>query len=108
VKLKRGDNVIVIAGKYKGHKGKVLVVDRAKNRVIVEGANMVMRHLKAGAGNQQSQIVKKEAPIHASNVMYLYEGHPTRIGYKVEETEINGRIIRKKYRVAKSTGDTIE
>lgn len=108
MKIKKGDNVIIIAGKDKGRKGKVLVADRKTSRIIVEGANMVSRHLKAGRGNQQSQIIRKEAPLHVSNVMYLHEGRPTRVGYKVEEMELNGRRVRRKYRVAKSTGDTIE
>ena len=108
MKIKRGDNVLIIAGKDKGRKGKVLVADRKKDRVIVEGANMVSRHTKAGRGQQQSQIIRKEAPIHVSNVMYLHEGRPTRIGYKVEITEINDQKIKQKYRIAKSTGDTIE
>ena len=100
VKIKKGDTVRVIAGKDKDKEGKVLVVDPKKNRVIIEGINMVSKHTKPSAANQAGGIVTKEAPIDLSNVMYLHKGQPTRIGYKVEDG--------KKVRVAKKTGDVID
>lgn len=101
MKIKKSDKVVVIAGKDKGKEGKVLVVDRAKNKVIVEGVNMVKKHIKPNAQNPQGGIITKEAPIDASNVMYVYQGKPTRIGY-VFDNEGN------KQRIAKSTGDVID
>lgn len=100
VKIKKGDTVKVIAGKDKDKEGKVLVVDPKKNRVIVEGINIVSRHTKPSATNQQGGIVSKEAPIDLSNVMYLHKGQATRIGYKIEDG--------KKVRIAKKTGEVID
>jgi large subunit ribosomal protein L24 len=100
VKIKKGDTVKVIAGKEKDKEGKVLVVDPKKNRVIVEGINLVSRHTKPSAANQQGGIVSKEAPIDLSNVMYLHNGQTTRIGYKIEDG--------KKVRIAKKTGEVID
>lgn len=106
--LKRGDQVRVIAGKDKGKEGKVLMIDRESNRVIVEGANMITKHMKPNRTNQTGGIVKKEAPIHASNVMYLHKGKPTRIGQKITVTEANGKKTAVKTRIARSTGDVID
>jgi large subunit ribosomal protein L24 len=100
LKIKTGDTVRVITGKDKDKEGKVLSVNTKKNTVIVEGCNMVTKHQKPSAANQQGGIVNTEAPIHISNVMYLHKGKPTRIGFKVEGD--------KKVRVAKATGETIE
>jgi large subunit ribosomal protein L24 len=108
IKLKRGDKVVAIAGKDKGKEGKILVVDRKNNRVIVEGVNMIKKHQKPNANHQQGGIISKEAYIHASNVMYLYKGKPTRIGYKVEVTEKDGQKVVTKQRVAKSCGEIID
>ncbi len=100
LKIKKGDTVKVITGKDKDKEGKVLVVNVKDNTVVVEGVNMVTKHQKPSARNQQGGIVSMEAPINVSNVMYLHKGKATRIGFKVE----NG----KKVRVAKATGETIE
>ena len=99
-RLKKGDKVIVIAGKDNGKEGKILVVDRKKNRVIVEGVNLVSKHQKPNQLHQQGGIIKKENFLDASNVMYSLNGKPTRIGVKIE----NG----KKVRIAKKTGATID
>ena len=107
-KLKRGDMVTVIAGKDLGKEGKILSIDRAKNRVIVEGINMATKHQKASRTNQTGGIIRIEVPIHASNVMYLHKDKPTRIGYKVETTEENGKRVVTKKRYAKSTGEIID
>ena len=100
LKIKKGDTVRVIAGKDKGKEGKVLAVDVKKNRVIVEGANMITKSMKPSMSNQQGGIVTKEAPLDLSNVMVLVDGQPTRVGFKVEGD--------KKVRYAKKTGKTID
>ena len=100
MKIKTGDTVKVIAGKDKDTEGKVLSVDKKTGRVVVEGVNMVTKHAKPSASNQQGGIINKEAPIDASNVMYVQNGKATRIGYKVEDG--------KKVRVAKKTGEVID
>ena len=100
MKIKTGDTVKVIAGKDKDKEGKVLSVDKKTGRVVVEGVNMVTKHAKPSASNQQGGIINKEAPIDASNVMYVQNGKATRIGYKVEDG--------KKVRVNKKTGAVIE
>ncbi|MCC8138517.1 MAG: 50S ribosomal protein L24 [Clostridiales bacterium] len=97
-KIKTGDQVKVIAGKDKGKDGKVLAVKDGK--VLVEGVNMVTKHTKPSAANQNGGIVQKEAFLDASNVMYLHKGQTTRIGFKMDGD--------KKVRVAKSTGDVID
>lgn len=106
-KIKKNDVVKVIAGTDKGKEGKVLVVDRKANRVIVEGVNMVTKHVKPSATNPGG-IVHQEAAVHASNVMYVHKGQPTRLGVKVEMEEKNGRQKAVRYRVAKSTGEVID
>ena len=100
MKIKTGDTVKVIAGKDKDKEGKVLSVDKKTGRVVVEGVNMVTKHAKPSASNQQGGIINKEAPIDASNVMYVQNGKATRIGYKVEDGQ--------KVRVAKKTGEFID
>ena len=100
IKLKSGDKVIVIAGKDKGNKGKILKVDLKSNRVIVEGVNMVSKHVKPNPMNQQGGIIKKENYIHVSNVMYLHNDKPTRLGSMIKDG--------KKVRVAKKTGEVID
>ncbi len=99
MKIKKGDTVKVIAGKDKDKEGKVLVVNAKDNTVIVEGVNMITKHTKPSAANQQGGIINKEAPIHVSNVMYLHKGKATRVGFEMDGD--------KKVRVAKSTGEVI-
>ena len=100
MKIKKGDLVRVIAGKDKDKEGKVLAVNKEKNTVIVEGINMVTKHAKPSAANQNGGIVKQEGPIDASNVMYIHKGKATRVGFKMDGD--------KKVRVAKSTGEVID
>lgn len=99
-KIKKGDTVKVIAGKDKDKEGKVVSVDKKNNKVVVEGVNKITKHEKPSVANQNGGIVQKEAPIDASNVMYVHKGKATRIGFKIE----NG----KKVRYAKSTGDIVD
>ena len=86
LKIKTGDIVRVIAGDHKGSEGKVLKVDREKNKAIVEGVNMVSKHTKPSAKNPQGGIVKKEAPIHISNISLIdpKSKKTTKVGTKVE------------------------
>lgn len=99
-KIKKGDTVKVIAGKDKDKEGKVVSVDRKNNKVVVEGINKITKHEKPSMANQNGGIVQKEAPIDASNVMYVHKGKATRIGFKIEKG--------KKVRFAKSTGDIVD
>jgi len=100
MKIKKGDTVKVIAGKDNGKEGKVISVDRKNNKVLVEGVNIITKHTKPSAANQNGGIVQKEAPIDISNVMYVHKGKVTRIGFKMEND--------KKVRFAKTTGDVID
>ncbi|MGN0514144.1 MAG: 50S ribosomal protein L24 [Lachnospiraceae bacterium] len=104
VRIKKDDMVRVIAGKDKGKEGKVLSINAKKNTAIVEGVNMVTKHAKPSMANQQGGIIHQESPIDISNIMYLYKGKPTKIGYKFVE----GKDGLKKVRVAKATGEVIE
>ena len=107
-KLRRGDMVSIIAGKDLGKEGRILSIDRSKNRVIVEGINMMIKHQKPNRTNQTGGIVRVEAPLHVSNVMYLHKEKPTRLGYKVEVSEQDGKRVVTKKRYAKSTGEVID
>lgn len=108
-KLKRGDLVKVIAGKDKGKEGKILLIDRKNNRVIVEGVNIISKHQKQGQGaHQPSGIIQKEAALSLANVMYIHKGKPTRLGYKLSETTVDGKKVVTKQRFAKSTGEIID
>lgn len=98
MKIKKGDLVQVIAGKDKGKEGKVLSVKEGK--VVVEGVNTVTKHAKPSQANPQGGIIKKEAAIDISNVMYSHKGKVTRVGFKLDGD--------KKVRVAKSTGEVID
>ncbi len=97
MKIKKGDTVRVIAGKDKDREGKVLGVKDGK--VLVEGVGMVTKHAKPSAANPQGGIINRESYIDISNVMYLHNGKPTRIGFKMDGD--------KKVRVAKATGEVI-
>ena len=99
MKIKKGDTVKVIAGKDKDKEGKVISVDRKNGRVLVEGVNMLTKHTKPSAANQEGGIIHQEGPIDASNVMYVHKGKATRVGFKVDGD--------KKVRYAKSTGEVI-
>ncbi len=89
--VKKDDIVKVISGTSKGVEGKVLLVDRKKNRVIVEGANIVKKHVKPSAANPQGGIEEAEAGIHISNVMLVVNGVASRVGRKADE---NGKLVR--------------
>ncbi len=99
LKIKSGDTVTVISGDHKGSEGKVLRVDREKNKAIVEGVNMVKKHEKPSANNPQGGIVEKEAPIHISNLSLMENGEAVRVGFEIKDG--------KKVRVSKKTGEII-
>ena len=87
LKIKSGDTVRVMAGDHKGEEGKVIKMILSKNRAIVEGVNLISKHTKPSAQNPQGGIMKKEAPIHISNLMLLENGEVTKVGYRIEDTK---------------------
>ncbi|MEN8119094.1 MAG: 50S ribosomal protein L24 [Bacteroidota bacterium] len=91
--IKKGDTVFVNAGDYKGQKGRVLEVFRAEYKAIVEGVNMVSRHTKPNSENPEGGIVKKEAPVHISNLMIVdpSTGEPSRVGRRKND---NNKLVR--------------
>ena len=103
LKIKKGDLVKVIAGDSKGTQGKIVEVIIAKNRAIVEGANMVSKHTKPNAANPNGGIVKMEAAIHISNLALVdpKTGETTRVGRKLNDA---GKLVR----VAKKSGEEIK
>lgn len=100
--FKKGDKVVVIAGKSKGKEGSIISVLRDENKVVVEGANMVKKHLKP-QGEGTGSIVEVEAPIHASNVMMLdpKTKKPTRVGHTTNKAG-------KKVRFAKKSNENLD
>ena len=92
--------VKVIARRDKDKEGKVVAVDHKDNTVVVEGVNMLTKHTKPSAANQNGGIIHQEGPIDASNVMFLHKGKATRVGFKMDGD--------KKVRFAKSTGEVID
>ena len=105
MKVRKSDNVLVIAGNYVGKNGKVLKVFREKARVIVEGVNIVKRHTRASQKNPQGGILQKEGAIHASNVMVIdpKTNEATRVGYKYVTDVTTGR--KKKMRISRRTNE---
>ena len=103
MKVHKGDTVLVIAGKDKGAKGKVLQAYPDRNRVLVEGVNRIKKHTPVSTtqrGARSGGIVTQEAPIHVSNVMVVdSDGKPTRIGYRVDEE--TGKRVRTSKRNGK-------
>ena len=101
--IKKGDQVMVNTGEYKGQKGRVLDVNREKRRAIVEGVNMVSKHTKPNANNPQGGITKQEAAVHISNLNLVdpSSGEATRIGRKLSD---NNKLVR----YAKKSGEEIK
>jgi large subunit ribosomal protein L24 len=95
-RLQRGDTVVVISGKYKGKQGRIKRVLLDDDKVIVEGINLVKRHTKPSARNQQGGIIEKEAPLYACKVMPVdtKTGKPTRVKVKVDENGTKTRIAK--------------
>jgi large subunit ribosomal protein L24 len=103
IHIKKGDNVMVMAGESKGQKGRILEVDRSKNKAIVEGVNLVSRHTKPNAKAPQGGILRKEAPVHISNLMLIdpASGKPARIGRRLNDKN-------KLVRYSKKSGEEIK
>jgi large subunit ribosomal protein L24 len=101
-KIKKGDKVVVIAGRDKGKNGEVLRVLREKNRAVVQGVNMIKRHTRPSPG-QPGGIIEKEAAIHISNIAHIdpKSDKPTRVGYKFLE---DGRKVR----IARRSGEVLD
>ena len=102
-KIKKGDKVVVLAGRDKGRSGEVLRVMPTEERAVVRGVNIVKRHQRQSQVNQESGIISKEAPIHLSNLAIAdpKDGKASRVGFKVQD---DGRKVR----VAKRSGDLID
>ncbi|MCL4547981.1 MAG: 50S ribosomal protein L24 [Bacteroidetes bacterium] len=107
MKIRKNDNVIVIAGNNRGKTGKVLKVFPQINRVIVEGVNLRKRHTKPNQKNPQGGIVEKEAPIHVSNIMIVdpKTNEATRIGARIIIDEKTGK--KKSARISKSSNEML-
>jgi large subunit ribosomal protein L24 len=103
IKIKKGDTVMVISGNSKGKSGRVLDVLKEKNRAIVEGVNIIKKHSKPTQQNPDGGIIKKEAPIHLSNLMLVdpKTSEPTRVGRKFNDKD-------KLVRYSKKTGEVID
>ena len=100
MKLKKGDNVLVISGKDKGQEGEVVQVFPADNKVIVNGINTAKKHSKTSRNNKQGGIIDRDMPVHVSNLMLVHKGKPTRVGYKLNDDGT-------KVRIAKRSGEVI-
>lgn len=99
--VKVGDMVQVMSGAAKSKKGKIMSIDRVKNRAVVEGVNVVKKHVKPSATNPQGSIEEREASIHLSNLMLLVNDKPTRVGRRLNST---GKLVR----FSKKTGEEIK
>jgi large subunit ribosomal protein L24 len=103
IHIKKGDTVIILTGESRNQKGRVLEVDRIKEKAIVEGVNMVSKHTKPNAKSPQGGIIKKEAPVHISNLMLVdpASGKPTRTGRRLNDKN-------KLVRYSKKSGEEIK
>jgi large subunit ribosomal protein L24 len=99
--IKVGDTVKVLSGASVGKEGKVLTIDRRKNRATVEGVNVIKRHTKPSATNPQGGIVEREAGIHISNLMLVFNGVATKVGRRMND---QGKLVR----FSKKTGEEIK
>src|SRR5262245_5411567 len=99
MKLKKGDNVVVLQGKDKGREGTIRRAILESNKVSVDGVNIVRKHQRQTRATMQAGIIDKEMPLDASNVALLHKGKPTRVGYKT--------VDGKKVRIARTSGETI-
>tara|TARA_B100002052_G_C15886691_1_gene601939 strand:+ start:4985 stop:5290 length:306 start_codon:yes stop_codon:yes gene_type:complete len=101
MKIKKGDIVKVTTGTYAGKEGRVLKILNSRNRLIVEGINMLKKHMRPNQENQQGAIVEKEGSIHTSNVKLVVNGKPSKVGYKFSKDG-------KKVRFSKETNKVID
>tara|TARA_B100000700_G_C14936450_1_gene804571 strand:+ start:597 stop:902 length:306 start_codon:yes stop_codon:yes gene_type:complete len=101
MKIIKGDSVRIMTGNDKGKEGRVLKSYPVKNKILVEGINIVKKHVRPSQENPQGGITEKEMPIDISNVALLVNGEPTRVGYKILDDN-------KKVRISKKTGEVIQ
>lgn len=101
MKIKKGDQVAIMAGKDRGKRGKVIQILASQDRVVVEGANLIKRHRKPRKEGEKGERIERPAPMHVSNVMLVCPetGKPTRVGYRIEGGE--------KVRVSKKSGKAV-
>tara|TARA_Y100001970_G_scaffold117198_1_gene145793 strand:- start:168 stop:473 length:306 start_codon:yes stop_codon:yes gene_type:complete len=95
MKFKKDDMVQVITGKYKGQQGRIIKVYPGKDRVLIEGINIINKHERPTQENPQGGISKKETPIHSSNILYLEGGVPVKLGYKILDNGSKVRFSKK-------------
>ena len=95
MKFKKDDIVQVITGKYKGQQGRIIKVYPDKNRVIVEGVNIINKHERPTQENPQGGIMKKETSVHSSNILYVEGNIPVKIGYKILDNGSKVRFSKK-------------
>ena len=101
MKIRKGDTVQIMSGTDAGKVGRVIKVYLDKDRILVEGINIVKKHTRPSQDNPQGGIIEKESSIHVSNTLLMAGGKPTKVGYKILEDG-------KKVRVAKNTGEVID
>lgn len=94
MKVRKGDTVQVISGKYKGAQGQVMTVLPESNKVIVSGVNTASKHAKARRANDKAGIIDRDMPIDASNVMVVHKGRPVRVGYSTDAKGHKQRVAR--------------
>ncbi len=99
--IKVGDSVKVLSGNSRGQEGKILVIDKKKDRAVVDGLNMIKKHMKPSASNPQGGIVEKESGIHISNLMVVQNGTASRVGRKLNDA---GKLVR----YSKKSGEDIK
>lgn len=99
--IKKGDTVKILSGESRGQEGKILVIDRKKNRATVEGVNLIKKHQKPNSANPDGGIIEKEGSIHISNLMLVYKGVASRIGRKLNK---EGKLVR----YSKKSGEEIK
>ena len=101
MKIIKGDSVRIMTGSDKGKEGRVLKSYPVKNKILVEGINIVKKHVRPSQDNPQGGITEKEMPVNISNVALLVNGEPTKVGYKILDDN-------KKVRISKKTGEVIQ
>ncbi len=108
--VKKGDTVVVISGKDKGKQGKILVSRPEQERVVVQNANMLTKHVKPRKQGEPGGRIESEGTIHVSNVKLVCPkcNKPTRVGHQLQEVEISGKKTMKSVRVCKECGKTID
>jgi large subunit ribosomal protein L24 len=97
LRIKKNDTAVVLSGKNKGKRGRVISVNPSKEAVMIEGVNVIKRHMKPSKSNAQGGIIEKEAPVHISNTMLVCPkcSKPTRIGSSVLESDKKTRVCKK-------------